>query len=533
MESLLYTEQARANDTYTINTLGIGEAELITRVAKNVLGVLQSSTYDLRSTCILCGSGNNGADGLALALMLKEQSYAVKVVYLGKLYGEPTVQKTKKNKKDAEPAIAPELSGTPDVEAMSAQCRSLFTHVQNAGIEILTNTLPEDVTVFVDAIFGIGFHGTPDARLSGMIEAVNGSEAPVVSIDVPSCVDASTGRATVAIRATETVTVQDLKIGLKAYPGADFAGKITVADVGIAKDLEAEPPANTCSVLEQADAEELLPQRPARSSKGTFGRVLMICGSSGMAGAAYLAACAAYRMGAGLVEIFTPLKNRVVIQQLIPEAIVTCYNSHSKKDMIKSLKYAVRRADAVVLGCGLGQSKQAKKIVAAVLKQAHVPLVVDADALNIIAHKPAMLKKLKQEQKKQTVITPHAAEAARLLGKDTNVGAVLECTFAAAEQLHQKYGINVLLKDTHSVIYATDGAHFINVSGSTALATAGSGDILAGMIGGLAASKTNQNPVSKTAALAAYLHGKAGEKAAENVGERAAMARDILEGLKK
>ncbi|MBQ7378409.1 MAG: NAD(P)H-hydrate dehydratase [Clostridia bacterium] len=532
MKSLLSVDQARTNDNYTMNTVGIGETELITRVAKSVLSVLQNGAYDLTHPCILCGSGNNGADGLALALMLKEQNYAVKVVYLGKLYADPTEQKPKKkNKKDAEPAIAPEMSGTPDVEAMSAQCRSLFTHVQNAGIEILTDALPEDATLYVDAIFGIGFHGTLDARTASMIQAVNASSTPVVSVDIPSGVNADNGQAAEAIYATETVTVQALKIGLQVYPGTEHTGKITVADVGIENDPAAADP--QCSVLEQEDIAALMPPRPARSCKGTFGRVLVVCGSVGMAGAAYLAASGAFRMGAGLVEIFTPMKNRVVLQQLIPEAIITCYSSNSKKDMVKSLKYAIGRADAVVLGCGLGRSKQAKKIVATVLKKTRVPLVIDADALNIIARKPALLKKIKKEQKMQTVITPHAAEAARLLGKSTKVDAVLECTYASAEQLHQKFGINVLLKDTHSVIYATDGAHYVNTSGSTALATAGSGDILAGMIGGLAASQTNQNPISKTAALAAYLHGKAGEKAAENVGEHAAMARDILEGLKK
>ena len=237
-------------------------------------------------------------------------------------------------------------------------------------------------------------------------------------------------------------------------------------------------------------------------------------------------------MGAGLVEIVTPAKNRTVLQQLIPEAVLTCYVD--KSGLKKALQAALRRADAVVLGCGLGKSKLAAYSAKYVLKHAKVPTVVDADALNIIAGKPSLLKGVSKKQKPDVLITPHPAEAARLLGKKATTDTVLANVWGSAEQLCQTYKVNVLLKDARTLVRSNDGqSTFINLSGSTALATAGSGDVLAGLIGGLMAAQTNELPVATTAALAAFLHGKAGEKAEEAVGARAAMARDILAGLTK
>jgi NAD(P)H-hydrate epimerase len=251
-----------------------------------------------------------------------------------------------------------------------------------------------------------------------------------------------------------------------------------------------------------------------------------------MAGAVYLAAMAAYRAGAGLVEILTHTKNRTILQQLVPEAVLSCYAD--KSQLKKAIKISVGKADAIVLGCGAGRSKLSSLAVKYVLNNAKVPCVVDADALNVIANKQGLLKGVSKKQKPQVIITPHPVEAARLLDKKASADRVLANVVLAAEQLCDKYKVNVLLKDARTLILSHDkNTRYINLSGSTALAGAGSGDILAGYIGGLCAAETNTQPVATTAALAAYLHGKAGERAEETVGARAAMARDILQELKK
>ena len=508
MKPLLCAKAARANDHYTMHSLGVSEHELILRVAHSALDTLQEGLYDTSAPCIVCGHGNNGADGMALATLLWQIGCHVTIVYTGKTGAD----------------------NRPDTNAMSEQCNVFYQEALESGIPVLINTLPERVTVFVDAIFGIGLHGEIDAHVCQLIKAINERDIPVLAIDIPSGVYADTGEiAQLAVRASQTLSVQSEKIGLCVYPGAMYAGTVTLADVGIVPALDAPLP--LCFAIEDGDIPSLMPPRPARSHKGTYGRVLVIGGSDCMAGAAYFAAMGAFRAGAGLVEIFTPEQNRTVLQTLIPEAILCCYQTEN--ELVPLLKGAIERADAVVMGCGIGCSDASKTAVSTALANISVPLVLDADALNVIAKHTELLKSIHPEQKKQTVITPHAAEAARLLGSSAKINAVTEHVLATAQSLYEQFEINVVLKDAHSVIRSCDGICFVNLIGSTALSTAGSGDVLAGVIAGLAASKTNQLSIGKTAALGAYLHAKAGARAEQAVGARAAMARDILNGLCK
>ena len=504
MKALLSATAARANDHYTIHSLGVPERELILRVARYAMDILTEG-YDLGAPCIVCGHGNNGADGFALAGLLCEIGCKPTIVYTGKLTQD----------------------ARPDTSAMSVSCKEFYEQAVKAGIPILCHAMPAKASVTVDAIFGIGLHGEIPENICRVIDAMNQSGTPILAIDIPSGVYADTGEiAQTAVCATETMTVQSDKPGLHIYPGAGHAGKVTVADVGI--EPAPDCPAPLFYSLEQSDLSALLPPRPTRSHKGTFGRVLLITGSDCMAGAAYMAAMGAFRSGAGLVEIFTPEQNRIILQQLVPEAILTCYSS--AEDVAPMLNEVIARADAIVLGCGLGRSQFAAQAVAYTLKTAKVPLVLDADALNLIAAQPAMLQSLDQAQKAQIVMTPHAAEAARLLG--CSITDVTDHVYKSAQSLALQYGTSVLLKDAHNLIYAHDGSIcYVNPTGSTALSTAGSGDILAGVMGGLAAAKTNAQPTHTTAALAAYLHGLAGQRAEQSVGARAAMARDILQGL--
>lgn len=531
MKTVLTAKISKENENYTILNHEISQEELIRLAATAVLKTLQTKGYDLSTPCILCGSGNNGADGMALACMLKDAGSNVTVLYLGQLYAPPAPSKKNAKKQDEADNFDPALIGTPKPDAMSDQCREYYKKVIAADIQVLT-ALPEDIifSVFVDAVYGTGIHGTITSPVvCDTFDQINQSSIPVVAVDVPSGINPDTGAIDAhTLCATQTVTMQNTKSGLLLYPGAGYAGKITVADIGIEEDPGYRDLAPLC--LEDEDIDSLLPARPARAFKGTFGRVLVVGGRPGMAGAVYMAAAAAYRAGAGLVEILTHSKNRAVLQQLIPEAIISSYVD--KSTLKKALKISVARADAIVLGCGLGSDKLAKYTVKSVLKKAKVPLVIDADALNIIGKKPALLKSVKKLQKPQTVITPHAGEAARMIGKKYKATGVMADVDTASRKLCETYKVNVLLKDARTLIRSYDGrTSYINLSGSTALAGAGSGDILAGLIGGLLAARTNSLPTVTTAALAAFLHGKAGEKAEAKVGARAAMARDILDAL--
>lgn len=269
-----------------------------------------------------------------------------------------------------------------------------------------------------------------------------------------------------------------------------------------------------------ADSLPALPQRPQRSNKGSFGRVLCVCGSEGMAGAAYFAAKAAYRTGAGLVEMFTPAVNRPVLQTLLPEAIVTAYEEESWKERLAD---CLSRADALVIGCGLGQTEHARRVLSHTLRhRREIPTVIDADGLNLLSRHPVLM-----EYAKGAILTPHLLELSRLCGK--GVEEIQKDIPASSFEFSRKNGVICVLKDHETAVSDGGGRVYQNTTGNSGMATGGSGDVLAGMIGGLLAQGQNRTlSPFVLATLAVYLHGLAGDLAAEELGEHSVMASDLL-----
>lgn len=272
--------------------------------------------------------------------------------------------------------------------------------------------------------------------------------------------------------------------------------------------------------LTRNDICRLMPPRPARSNKGTFGRVVAVCGSTGMSGAAYLSALAAYRSGCGLVEILTPFENRIILQSALPEAIITCYDSTAPDNNV--IASAVSRADAVAVGCGLGQTPGAAEVLETLLTAAKSPLIIDADALNIISNKPGLWELIRVP----AVITPHPGEMSRLSGLPVDM--ILSDTAGVSSAFAEKHGLVCVLKDHNSV--TTDGSlAYINTTGNSGMATGGSGDVLDGIIAGILAQRKNGKlTLLEAAALGVYIHGLAGDAAAAELGEYSLMASDII-----
>ena len=271
----------------------------------------------------------------------------------------------------------------------------------------------------------------------------------------------------------------------------------------------------------------MLPPRKPRSNKGDFGRVLCICGSSGMSGAAYLCAKAAYRTGAGLVEIFTHECNRIILQTSLPEAIITTYDDSYE---LSSLLPSLERADSVVVGCGMGQTALSRKILSDLLHATDISktaLVIDADAINLLSRNRSLLK-----YTKGTVITPHFLEASRLLGAPKD--ELMSDTAAAAKRIAELCGAVCVMKDHESAV--SDGSErvYINKSGNSGMATGGSGDVLAGILGGLLSQYAKQEvkpSLLESVALGVYIHGLAGDVATQKLGEYSLMASDIIDAL--
>lgn len=275
--------------------------------------------------------------------------------------------------------------------------------------------------------------------------------------------------------------------------------------------------------LLRADLARLLPPRGAESNKGTYGRVLAVCGSRGMSGAAYLCAKAAYRTGCGLVEILTPEDNRVILQTLLPEAVITCYDPAAPD--VEQLTAAVGRADSIAVGCGLGQSDAAFSVLKTLLRTAAVPAVLDADALNLLAARAELWKLINVP----AVITPHPGEMSRLTG--VPVTDILSDTLHYAAELAAERGVVCVLK-SHATVTSDGRTAYLNRFGNNGMATGGSGDVLCGIIASLLAQGREKAPaLLEAAALGVMLHSLAGDAAAADLGEYSLMARDIIDRI--
>lgn len=267
---------------------------------------------------------------------------------------------------------------------------------------------------------------------------------------------------------------------------------------------------------------DILPKRKERSSKGDFGRVLCVCGSVGMAGAAYLCAKACYRTGAGLVEIFTPEENRTVLQSSLPEAIITAYNGENATELLLS---SLEKADCVAIGCGLSVTPLSRKILSTLLHNIDAkekPIILDADALNLISKNPSFLKYIKG-----AIITPHALEFSRLTGY--SVKDILDRPDALTHEYAQKHSLICVLKDHNTVVSDGSDRLYINNTGNSGMATAGSGDVLCGILAGLAAQARAAS--LDIASLGVYIHGLCGDISARRLSEYSLMASDLIDAL--
>ncbi|MBQ8578310.1 MAG: NAD(P)H-hydrate dehydratase [Clostridia bacterium] len=483
---------------------------------------------------IICGMGNNGGDGYALAPMLLAGGIAVDILSVGIFAGGIFAG-------GIFAGGIPAVGISAGVEKMSPECRYWYEAAKEKGVTIYTalcETIHYDC--IVDAVFGIGLSRPVGAETAAVIDAVNRyaarKEIPVVAVDIPSGIDALTGEVQgTAIRATDTVCISHEKRGLLLYPGCLYCGNTVVADIGIGDDVLSEEPPFLPPVYRMTEDDLCrLPARAPDGNKGTFGRAVILAGCKNMCGAAYLSALAAYRSGAGLVEIVTVEDNRIPLQTLLPEAVLSTYvpdaeDIPSTPEAADIWKSALARADTVVLGPGLGMSETAHRLVRVVLECVSAPIVVDADAINHIARDTALADLLDRTAERTTVVlTPHPGEFSRLTGKSVPVLKVSLIDIAAAYA--GAHGVILIAKDARSVI--TDGKTvYLNTSGSAAMAKGGSGDVLTGITAALLAQNRVDDalPPVEIAALGAFVHGLSGERAEKLHGSRGILAREIAD----
>lgn len=492
MKYLLDSNEMKKCDENTMQRRGMLSAVLMERAALSAAEEIMIEKPDPdTSVLVVCGTGNNGGDGLAIARLLYLKGYAVDILFPGK------------------------------EEKSSVEAKRQLDIVRNYEIPMYQTFPEKSYDVIVDALFGIGLSRNIEGKYAELICRMNGMSGFKVAVDISSGLSADDGSVMgVAFRADITVTFGFAKIGHMLYPGAELSGKVVVKDIGIDEKslFEICPRAG---MLEKSDL-SLLPVRSPRSNKGSYGKILILAGSHNMAGAAAFSARAAYASGAGLVRVATPKENRQIIQNLVPEAVLSTYQEDT--DMESYVKELLSWADTVVAGPGIGTSKQAKKLVHTVLKYANVPCVLDADALNIVAHHREWLFRTSA----RIIVTPHLGEMARLCG--LSVAEIQNDIVRVAREFADAYHVICVLKDARTITSLPDGFSYVNMSGNHGMATAGAGDVLTGIIGAFLGQKL---PPETAAPLGVFVHGLAGDCVSVQTGKRGLMASDIVMGIRE
>jgi len=454
-------------------------------VAEAVKAELSSRGSVTGRVVVVAGKGNNGGDGFVAARHLRNSGASVVVIALvglDDLKGDALVNARAWVKMGGEIVTVRTVAGF-------KKHRSLLTHS----------------SVIVDAIFGTGLSTPVRGYYAGVIEIINSFTEKVVSVDIPSGVDATTGAVLgVAVKAAVTVTMAAAKLGLYLYPGREHSGRIELVDIGCPKELVED--ASIRWELAGGDyLRKVLRPRKTDSHKGSHGHLLVAAGSPGMIGAAYMAAMGALRAGAGVVTVGVPAGLRAALDRKAVEFMTKGLAEGPSKALgmasLEDVKEAAAGKTCLVIGPGFVASKDAGSLIEAVLKDTDIPVLIDGGALSSLAGRASVIKK----SKAPVVITPHPGEVARLLGvSPTDVQAD---RVAAAERLVKATGAVVVLKGASTVVASAEKV-FINPTGNPALSTAGTGDILAGVIGGLMAQDCG---ALGAAVSGAYLHGLAAD----------------------
>ena len=472
------SNQVRELDRLAIDEYGISGIVLMRRAAEKAFGVLFEYWPDAVSVGVYCGSGNNAGDGFIIAGLLADRGIQTKVVVVGD----------------------PEKLGPDAAEALDF-CRQRSVQFCDAAL---------DCNVIVDALLGTGLSGEVRPDYAKVIESINQAGKPVLAVDVPSGLSADTGQSLgQSIDASVTVTFIGLKKGMFTGEGPQKCGIIQYDDLGVPEELFARVESNTTR-LDIDNCRSRLPARNANAHKTDFGHVLVAGGTAGMGGAVLMAAEAALRVGAGLVSVATQEENIIPVLSRRPEVMARSVLNDEDLDPM------LEKATCIVLGPGLGRNSWSQWLFERLINSG-IPGVLDADALNLLSGKHIDCT--------NWILTPHPGEAARLLGdKD-----LLQDRFVAVTEIQRRYQSVALLKGAGTLI--TDGSGIsICPYGNPGMATAGMGDVLSGVIGGLLAQGL---PARDAAEVGVVLHAYAGDLAAEAQGERGLIATDVIPCIRR
>src|SRR6266850_3349758 len=505
---ILNAAQMREADRFTIEEIGIPSLVLMENAGRQVVAAMEAA-YEARlngRVAVLCGRGNNGGDGFVVARTLMQRGIDASVFVIGSL---TQVRGDAKTNLD----ILGRL-GVTVVEIGDEQSWELhFSEISQC-------------TLIVDAIFGTGLKSALAGMMETVVADVNASGIPIVSIDLPSGLSADTPHILGdCIDASMTVTLAAPKLPLVLPPGEAHAGDVVIADIGIPQEVIDGLEGRRIELLTPEQLRDVVEPRAVDSHKGDFGRVTIVAGSRGKTGAAHLAAMSALRSGAGLVTVATPASVLPIVASMAPEMMTeplpeSADGSVSPKAIDQLLEL---RHDVIACGPGIGRGPAVAAFVGALLDRATVPLVLDADAITVLADDPG---RLVGREERDVIITPHPGEMARLIG--SSIEDVQSNRIDVAIDFATTHRAYVVLKGHRTVIATPDGHLFINPTGNAGMATGGTGDVLTGMIAAWLAQLLDAEAACR---LAVFLHGAAGDLAEAEEGQVAMTASDLVAHL--
>lgn len=493
---ILNAAQTREADAYTIREEGISSTDLMERAAKAFTGWFENKFQPGAEVHIFCGPGNNGGDGLAVARLLHERKYKVQPYVMGDT--SRASDDFKVNLKRLPPELPP-------------------SHVEQE------NALPElkgDVLV-VDALFGTGLNRPVTGLYGQVIEKLNSSGATITAIDIPSGLfsDSQTPEEGAIIRATYTVSFELPKLAFLLPQHERFVGSWQVVPIGLSQQFIAKVKSNFYCTRQEA-IQRLLKPRKKFSHKGTYGHALLLCGSYGKMGAAVLASRACLRSGTGLLTVQVPQAGYPILQTAVPEAMTL---TDKNRKHLSELPPELEKYSVVGIGPGIGTERVTKTAIGQLLATSSRPMVLDADAINLIAASEKLKGQLYQ---KELIFTPHPKEFERLVGKVKNDYDRLQ----HLREFCMEYGCYVVLKGGHTAIGTPEGKVYFNTTGNPGLATGGTGDVLTGIITALVGQHYT---LEEACRLGVFIHGLAADLALQTVGEIGMTASDVIDHLPK
>ncbi len=512
---LVTSSQMRNIDKKTIEGLGIPGLELMEETGKGTALVAKQMLRDPQNkeVIIFCGRGNNGGDGFVVGRYLSFWGAEVKFFLTAK--------------KD-------EVKGDAKVNLEKAVDLDLPI------VEILKKEqIPSRIKahLIVDALFGTGFIGEIKGYMKDVIEKINSSGIPVLSVDIPSGLHADTGEFSgPCVKANRTVTMALPKIGHFFFPGKEMSGKVSVVDIGVPQNVVEEENINLNLIIEE-EAKQMIPTRPRDAYKGSCGRVVLIAGSTGMTGAATLASLSSLRSGAGMAILGTPKTLNPIMEMKLTEVMTRPLPDVRKKGALAlrglgEIRELLKWGDCCAIGPGLGQHFETQELVRRLVSNLKMPAVIDADGLNAFAKDPSILK----ECKAPLILTPHIGELSRLNG--VPISEIEKDRIRHASDFAKEYKCVLVFKGAPTIISEPGGQTCVNPTGNAGMASAGSGDVLTGIIVGLLAQmlmlkkdEEMQKIMLDSACAGVFLQGLTGDLAKEEKGEMGLIAGDMMEKI--